>query len=134
VPQSTVNVLLKTIFELLYLVSQRPIHAGEGRGHRSNIASWIGSLQAFILSKEAELRPRPLGNLLARRDLGPESALTTVTQERVGIPGVLKEANRITGGISSIQRQLEHITPEITRRLKAKVRILLHRNQDLLQH
>jgi hypothetical protein len=35
-----------------------------------------------------------------------ESTLTTETQERVGLPRVLTEANRITGGTSSSQRQL----------------------------
>jgi hypothetical protein len=35
-----------------------------------------------------------------------ESTLTTKTQEIVGLPGVLTEANRIIGGTSSSQRQL----------------------------
>jgi hypothetical protein len=108
---------------------------GEHVGGRSNIASWTGSLQAFILSQEAKLRLRPLGTFLARgestgratgRALTPElrrwirapefwapalqeeslpaeSALTIRTQVRVGIPGVLTEANRIRGGSSSSQ-------------------------------
>ena len=33
---------------------------------RSNRASWAGSLQAFILSQETELRPRSLGTFPAR--------------------------------------------------------------------
>ena len=49
-----------------------------------------------------------------------ESALTTGTQESVGLPGVLTEANRITGGTST-----NHLTPEITRWQKANVRISL---------
>jgi hypothetical protein len=119
-------------------------------GDRSNRAFWSGSCWAFILSQEAELRPKPLGTFLARGesayressdsrteevdqssrllDTCPErgelackeqgsrvlsmpqnlSALTTGTQERVGLPGVLTEAKRITGGSSSNQRQLEH--------------------------
>jgi hypothetical protein len=40
--------------------------------------------------------------------LPAENALTTGTQVRVGLPGVLTESNRITGGTSSSQRQLEH--------------------------
>jgi hypothetical protein len=44
-----------------------------------------------------------------------ESALTTGTQERAEIPGGLTEANRFTGGTSSSQTQLEHLTPEIER-------------------
>jgi hypothetical protein len=104
-------------------------------GDKSNRASWSGSLRAFILSQEAELRPTPLGTFLARGEsayressdprtqeldqsprlleikeesLPSESALTTGTQKRVGLPGVLTEAKRITGGSSSSQRQLEH--------------------------
>jgi hypothetical protein len=38
----------------------------EHMGGRSNRASWTGSLQAFILSQEAELRPRPLGIFIAK--------------------------------------------------------------------
>jgi hypothetical protein len=43
------------------------------------------------------------------------SALTPRTQERAGLPGMLPEANRLTGETSSSQRQLEQLTPEITR-------------------
>ena len=35
-----------------------------------------------------------------------ESTLTTETQERSRLPGLLTEANRITGGTSSNQTQL----------------------------
>jgi hypothetical protein len=59
--------------------------------------------------------------------------VTTGTLERVGLPGVLTEGNRITGGKSSSQRQLEHLTPEITRWGKASVSVsknLTKRNQD----
>jgi hypothetical protein len=45
---------------------------------------------------------------LQEESLPAESALTTGTQVRVGLPGVLTEANRITGGSSSSQRHLEH--------------------------
>ena len=38
-------------------------------GCRSNRDSWTGSILAFILSQEAELRPRPLGTFLARGEL-----------------------------------------------------------------
>jgi hypothetical protein len=58
--------------------------------------------------------------------LPAESALTTGTQERVGLPGVLTEANRITGGTSSSKRQLEHLKPKITRWRKTNET----RNQD----
>jgi hypothetical protein len=45
---------------------------------------------------------------LQEESLPAESALTTGTQMRVELPGVLKEANRNTGGSRSSQRQLEH--------------------------
>jgi hypothetical protein len=48
------------------LGSLRPVCAGEQVGSRSKGASWTGSLWAFILSQEAEPRPRPLGTFLAR--------------------------------------------------------------------
>jgi hypothetical protein len=50
---------------------------------------------------------------LQGESLPVESALTTGTQVRVGFPGVLTEANRITGGSSSCQRQLEILSSEI---------------------
>jgi hypothetical protein len=52
---------------------------------------------------------------LLEKSLSAESALTTGTQDRVDLPGVLTETNRITGGTTVGQRQLEHLTPEITR-------------------
>jgi hypothetical protein len=43
---------------------------------------------------------------LEKERLPAESTLTTETQERSRLPGLLTEANRITGGTSSNQRQL----------------------------
>jgi hypothetical protein len=73
--------------------------------------------RAFIFSQEACLNTRPGFTLPA------ESTLTTETQERAGLPGLLTEAKRITGGTSSSQRQLQQLTPEITRWQKANIRI-----------
>ena len=47
---------------------------------------------------------------------------------------MLTEANRTTGGTSSNQRQLEHLTPEITRWRKTKVRILLTETKTTYHH
>jgi hypothetical protein len=55
--------------DLVSRVSQRPVHAGEYVGHRSNRASWTGAFQAFILRQEAELRPRPLHTFPDRGEL-----------------------------------------------------------------
>jgi hypothetical protein len=66
--------------------------------------------------------------------LPAESTLNTGIQERVGLPGVLKEANRITGGTSSSQRQLEHLTLEITKWKKANVRILITEKKTTQHH
>jgi hypothetical protein len=60
---------------------------------------------------------------LKEESLPTESTLITKTQERTKLPGLLTEANRITGGKSSNQRQLYQITVEITRWRKANVRI-----------
>jgi hypothetical protein len=48
------------------LGSLRQVYVGEHVGSRRNRASWTGSLPAFILSQEAELRQRSLGTFLAR--------------------------------------------------------------------
>jgi hypothetical protein len=62
--------------------------------------------------------------------LPAKRVLTTGSQERVGLPVVLTEVNRFTGGTRSSQRQLEHLTPEVTRWRKANVENLTKRNQD----
>jgi hypothetical protein len=51
------------------LGSLKPVYAREHISHRSNRASWTQSLQAFILSQEAELRPRALGTIPARGEI-----------------------------------------------------------------
>jgi hypothetical protein len=71
---------------------------------------------------------------LTEESLPAESALTTGTQERVGIPGVLTKTNRITGGTSWSQRQLEHLTPEIIRYQKANIKILLTETKTTWYH
>ena len=71
---------------------------------------------------------------LQEESLPAESALTTGTQVRVGLLGVLTEAKRITGGTSSSQRQLEHLTPEINIWQKANVRILLTKTKNIGNH
>ena len=43
---------------------------------------------------------------LQEESLPAESALTTETQERASLPGLLIETNRITRGTSSNQKQL----------------------------
>ena len=50
-------------------------------GSRSNRASWTGSLWAFILSQETELRPRPLGTFPARGKLASREGSDSRTQE-----------------------------------------------------
>jgi hypothetical protein len=100
----------------------------KGEGLRSNRASWTGSLQAFILSQEVELILRPLCSFPATGELA------TGTQERAGLPGVLTEANRLTGGTRSSKRQLEYLTPELTRWQKANIRILLTETKTTWHH
>jgi hypothetical protein len=43
---------------------------------------------------------------LQEESLPEESTLTTETQKRAGLPGLLTEAKRITGGTGSSQREL----------------------------
>jgi hypothetical protein len=50
-------------------------------GNRSNRTSWSGSCPAFILSQEAELRPRSLGNFLARGESAYRESSDHRTQE-----------------------------------------------------
>ena len=52
---------------------------------------------------------------LQEESLPAERTLTTETQERARLPGLLKEANRITGGTSSSHRQLEQLMPEMAK-------------------
>ena len=50
-------------------------------GSRSNRASWTGSLQAFILSQETELRPRTLDTFPARGELASREGSDPRNQE-----------------------------------------------------
>jgi hypothetical protein len=50
-------------------------------GDRSNRASWSGSLQAFILSQEAELKPKLLGTFFARGESAYREDSDPRTQE-----------------------------------------------------
>jgi hypothetical protein len=71
---------------------------------------------------------------LPEESLPAANTLTIGTQDRVGLSGVLIEADRITGGISSRQRQLEHLTQDITRWWKANIRILLTEIKTTFYH
>jgi hypothetical protein len=48
---------------------------------RSNKVSWTGSLQAFILSQEADLRPRPMGTFPTRGESASREGSDPRTQE-----------------------------------------------------
>jgi hypothetical protein len=50
-------------------------------GGRSNRASWTGSLWAFILSQEAELRPIPLSTFPVRGESASREGYDPRTQE-----------------------------------------------------
>jgi hypothetical protein len=67
----------------------------EGSDPRTLIQRWIGAPDCRTPALQEERLPA-------------ETALTNGTQVRVGLPGVLTEANRITGESSSNRRQLEH--------------------------
>jgi hypothetical protein len=62
--------------------------------------------QAFILCREAGPNTRYLSTFPARGELACRESLTTETQERTTLPGLLIEAKGIMRGTSSNQRQL----------------------------
>jgi hypothetical protein len=62
--------------------------------------------------------------------LPAESTLTTETQERARLPGLLTEANRITGGTSSNQRKLLTTNSRDYQMVKGKCKNVINRNQD----
>ena len=62
--------------------------------------------QAFIFCQEAALKAKYLCTFPVRGELAAKSTLTTESQERARLPGLLTEDNRITGGTGSNQRQL----------------------------
>jgi hypothetical protein len=55
---------------------------------------------------------------------GPEPSVHKFHQERAGLPGVLTQAHKHTGGTSSSQRHQDHITREIPRWRKENARII----------
>jgi hypothetical protein len=71
---------------------------------------------------------------LQEESLPAESALTTETQQRVWLPGLPTEANRIIGGTSSSQTQLEQPKTKIMRWWKSKWRFLLTENKTTRHH
>jgi hypothetical protein len=73
---------------------------GACAGARSYIAFGTGFLSGL------HLQPGGRAELKNSAHLPAESTLITETQEGVRLPGVLTEANRITGGTNSCQRQL----------------------------
>jgi hypothetical protein len=132
-------------------------------GSRSNRASWTGSLWAFIFRQETALRPRPLGTFPARRVPASREGSDPRTQEvdlssrilctfpargelacrecsdhwdsgESWSPRSADRSQRITGGTSSIQSQLDHLTPEITKWQKANKIILLTETKNTWHH
>ena len=86
--------------------SLRPICTGESADCRGNTLLGQAQFREFIFSQEAGLKVRSLCTFPAKESLPAESILATETQKGAGLPELLTEANRITGGTSSSQRQL----------------------------
>ena len=61
--------------------TQECVITGEHVGDKSKRISWTGSLQAFILSQEANPRPRPLGTFFARGESAYREGSDPRTQE-----------------------------------------------------
>jgi hypothetical protein len=67
---------------------------------------------------------------LQEESLPAESTLTTETQERVRLPGLLIEANRITGGTSSNKKTTITTNSRYYQMVKGKHKNRTNRNQD----
>jgi hypothetical protein len=104
--------------EATELFGQRPFGpSSSARRQDWHPDSWASSLPEESCALERALTPG-LRRWISAPDFGApslqeeswsaENALSTVVLVRVELPGVLTETNRITGGTSSSQRQLEH--------------------------
>jgi hypothetical protein len=145
------------------LGSLRSVYEGEHVASRSNTAFWTGSIQAFILSQETGLKPRPLGTFPEREESASREGSDPRTQEvdlssrllctfpargeiacrdcsdhwESGESWFSRSADRgyrITGVTTFNQRQLEHLIPEITRGQKVNERILLTETKTTRHH
>ena len=136
--------------------------SGEHVGDRSNKASWTESLWVFILSQEAEIDPDPwtpslpeesrlqggcdpktlevdqssklLDTCPTRGELAGRECSDHWDSRESWTPRSTDKGNKSTGGTSSSQRQLEHLTPEITRWQNANIRILLTETKTTQHH
>jgi hypothetical protein len=88
-------------------IPPRLVCTGESVNYRSYTNSWTSSVSGPSSSARKQVRmPDICPPSLQEESLPAESALTTETQERSSLPDLLIEANGITRGTSSNQRQL----------------------------
>jgi hypothetical protein len=87
-------------------VPWRPVCAGECADCRGNSSSGTGPVSGLHLQPGGRSKCQISVHLPCKRRACLRSTLTTETQERARLPGQLTDANRITGGTSSNQRQL----------------------------
>ena len=98
---------------------------------------WVGQvlIWAFIFGQEGGPNARYLCTFPVRGELAcRECSDHWNSEERASFAGLLIEANRITRGTISNQRQLNQLTPEITRSQKVNVRILLTETKTTHHH
>ena len=95
----------------LHLLSNNCLEQGseEHTRRRNSVEAGTGSFQSSSAPRDWAV---------------PEPSVQNFCQERTGLPGVLIQAYRPTKGTSSIERQQDNLTPEITRWWKANTRIL----------
>jgi hypothetical protein len=79
----------------------RLVCAGVSVDYRSYTDSGISTVSGLHLLPGGRSEHHMCPPTLQEESLPAENALTTETQERVSLPGLLIEANRITRGISS---------------------------------
>ena len=89
-------------FDFVSQVPQRPVCAGEPSDCRSSIASGTGPFFRPSSSARKQMLAPDISAPSMSKERWPEES----TQERVGLPRVLTEANRITRGTSYSQRRL----------------------------
>jgi hypothetical protein len=79
--------------------------------------SKVGPLRRAQAAEAAELLGQGPTGLHLQPEYGAvlQPSVHCSCQDRTGLPGVLTQAYRLTGGTTSSQKQLEHLTPEITR-------------------
>jgi hypothetical protein len=124
-PGSALTPGLRWYLHFLSGVSMRLVHTGEAQATEATKLLGQGPFGPSSSARRYSWTSEVCAPSLPEDSLPTESALTLGTQERAGLSGVLTETNRLTEGTSSSQKQLEHLTTEITRWWMTNLRTLV---------